>query len=155
MQVDAVDRRIIALLSEDARRSYADIGALVGLSAPAVKRRVDRLRDGAVITRFTTVVDPAALGWATEAFVELFCRGRTSTAAIAADLRNHPEVVAAYSVTGEADALVHLRTESTGHLEETLERIRASPITDHTRSVIVLSRLIDRPPGPAPGASLD
>jgi DNA-binding Lrp family transcriptional regulator len=150
LQIDDVDRRIIACLSADARRSYADVGSVVGLSAPAVKRRVDRLRAADVITRFAAVVDPAALGWTTEAFVELFCRGRTSTAAIAASLRDHPEVVAAYSVTGEADALLHLRTASTAHLEETLERIRASPITDHTRSVIVLSRLIDRPPPTSP-----
>jgi DNA-binding Lrp family transcriptional regulator len=145
LQIDDVDRRIIACLSHDARRSFADIGSRVGLSAPAVKRRVDRLRAADVITGFVALVDPAALGWTTEAFVELFCRGRTSTAAIAASLRDHPEVVAAYSVTGEADALLHLRTSSTEHLELTLERIRASPTTDHTRSVIVLSRLIDGP----------
>lgn len=66
-RVDALDQRIIALLTEDARASYADIGHRVGLSAPAVKRRVDRLRDSGVITGFAALVDPAALGWTTEA----------------------------------------------------------------------------------------
>ncbi|MEV4726930.1 Lrp/AsnC family transcriptional regulator, partial [Micromonospora humida] len=78
MQIDAVDQRIIALLVADARTSYADIGARVSLSAPAVKRRVDRLRATGVIRGFTAVVDPAAVGWTTEAFVELFCAGRTT-----------------------------------------------------------------------------
>ncbi|MBO0870854.1 MAG: AsnC family transcriptional regulator, partial [Micromonosporaceae bacterium] len=73
MQVDDVDRRIIASLSADARTSYADIGILVSLSAPAVKRRVDRLRATGVIKGFTVVLDPASIGWSTEAFVELFC----------------------------------------------------------------------------------
>ncbi len=59
----------------------------VSLSAPAVKRRVDRLRSAGVIRGFTAVVDPAAVGWTTEAFVELFCTGRTTPAA---DRRGHP-----------------------------------------------------------------
>ncbi|MFD0784359.1 Lrp/AsnC family transcriptional regulator, partial [Micromonospora azadirachtae] len=109
MQIDAVDQRIIALLVADARASYADIGLRVSLSAPAVKRRVDRLRATGVIRGFTAVVDPAAVGWTTEAFVELFCAGRTTPAQIGAAARRHPEVVGAYTVSGEADALVHLR----------------------------------------------
>ncbi|NJP81317.1 AsnC family protein, partial [Streptomyces sp. AA8] len=44
MRLNELDERIVHALAEDARRSYADIGAEVGLSAPAVKRRVDRLR---------------------------------------------------------------------------------------------------------------
>jgi DNA-binding Lrp family transcriptional regulator len=145
LSIDAVDRRIIACLAADARRSYADIGAEVGLSAPAVKRRVDRLRASGVISSFTVLVDPAAMGWTTEAFIELFCRGRTSPAQIRASVRDLPEVVAAYTVTGEADALLHLRAADTAHLEQALEQIRAAPNVDHTRSVIVLTRLLDRP----------
>ena len=92
MQLDETDQRIIAALTTDARASYADIGALVALSAPAVKQRVDRLRATGVIKGFTVVVDPAAVGWTTEAFVELFCTGRTTPAQIAAAARRHPEV---------------------------------------------------------------
>ena len=72
------------MLVADARASYAEIGAKVSLSAPAVKRRVDRLRSGGVIKGFTAVVDPTAVGWTTEAFIELFCTGRTTPAQIAA-----------------------------------------------------------------------
>jgi len=117
LRLDAVDQRIIAALTKDARSSYADIGARVALSAPAVKRRVDRMRAAGVIRGFTAVVDPAAVGWGTEAFVELFCVGRTSPSQIAAAARRHPEVVAAYTVSGEADALVHLRAADIRHLE--------------------------------------
>ena len=49
MRMDAVDQRIVALLTADARASYAEIGARVSLSAPAVKRRVDRLRASGVV----------------------------------------------------------------------------------------------------------
>jgi DNA-binding Lrp family transcriptional regulator len=151
--MDDIDRRIIASLAADARSSYAEIGTRVSLSAPAVKRRVDRLRSTGVIRGFTALVDPAAIGWTTEAFVELFCAGRTSPAQIATAARRHPEVVAAYTVSGEADALVHLRAADIAHLERVLERLRAEPFVSSTRSTIVLSRLVEHPgtdPAPAP-----
>ncbi|MCF0092787.1 Lrp/AsnC family transcriptional regulator [Micromonospora sp. NPDC049114] len=153
MQIDAVDQRIIALLVADARASYADIGTRVSLSAPAVKRRVDRLRATGVIRGFTAVVDPAAVGWTTEAFVELFCAGRTTPAQIGVAVRRHPEVVGAYTVSGEADALVHLRAADIAHLETALERLRAESFVTSTRSTIVLSRLVESPGvGPSTGA---
>jgi len=139
--MDATDHAIIAALTADARSSFAEIGQAVSLSAPAVKRRVDRLRSSGVIRGFTVVVDPAALGWSTEAFVELFCTGRTTPAQLTVATRHHPEVVGAYTVSGEADALVHLRAANIGHLEEVLERLRAEPFVTSTRSMIVLSRL--------------
>ena len=143
--MDAVDQRIIALLVADARASYAEIGSKVALSAPAVKRRVDRLRSSGVIKGFTAVIDPAAVGWTTEAFVELFCTGRTTPAQITVATRRHPEVVGAYTVSGQADALVHLRAADIGHLEQALERLRAESFITSTRSMIVLSRLVETP----------
>ena len=152
MSLDALDRQIVAALLGDARATYAVVGARVGLSAPAVKRRVDRLRASGAITGFSAQVDPAALGWTTEAYVELFCRGRTSPRDIAAAVAKHPEVVDACTVTGEADALLQIRAADVQHFEQVVERIGAEPFVVRTRSVIVLSRLVHRPdilPGPS------
>ena len=145
MARDELDRRILHALVQDARASYADIGVAVGLSAPAVKRRVDRLRATGAITGFSARLSAAELGWTTEAYVELFCRGKTSPADIAAAAKKHPEVVSACTVTGEADALLHIRTADIRHFEEVVERIGAEPLVVRTRSAIVLSRLVDRP----------
>jgi DNA-binding Lrp family transcriptional regulator len=141
---DDLDRRIVASLIEDARATYAEIGMQVGLSAPAVKRRVDRLRASGTITGFSARVDPSTLGWNTEAYVELFCRGRTSPGQIAAAVSKHPEVVSACTVTGEADALLHIIAADMRHFEQVVERIGAEPLVVRTRSVIVLSRLVHR-----------
>jgi DNA-binding Lrp family transcriptional regulator len=145
MAHDELDRRILLALVQDARASYAEIGALVGLSAPAVKRRVDRLRSTGAITGFSARLNPVELGWTTEAYVELFCRGRTSPADIAVAAGRHPEVVSACTVTGEADALLHIRAADVRHFEQVVERIGAEPFVVRTRSMIVLSRLVDRP----------
>ncbi len=134
----------MAALVEDARASYADIGSRVGLSASAVKRRVDRLRATGAITGFTVTVDPAALGWTTEAYVELFFRGRTPLSSIGAALSKYPEVTGAVTITGEADALLHIRAADVQHFERVVEQIGAEPFVVRTRSVIVLSRLVSR-----------
>jgi DNA-binding Lrp family transcriptional regulator len=141
---DELDRRIVAELVGDGRATYAEIGARVGLSAPAVKRRVDRLRASGAITGFAATVDPSMLGWTTEAYVELFCRGRTSPADIAAAVGKYPEVTSAATITGEADALLHIRAADVRHFEQVVERIGAEPFVVRTRSVIVLSRLVSR-----------
>ena len=124
--------------------SLALLAERVNLSSPAVKRRVDRLRATGVITGFAARVEPAALGQRTEAFVEVYCKANMSVTALRETLAGEPEVVAAYTVTGEADALVHLRATDVSHLEVTVERIRANPEIARTKTIIVLSRLIAR-----------
>jgi DNA-binding Lrp family transcriptional regulator len=143
--MDAIDRQIVALLRENARRSFQDLGGRVSLSAPAVKRRVDRLEAAGVIRSYAAVVDPAAMGWSTHAFVDLFCEGRMSAAEVRAAVEAHPEVEAAYTVAGESSAIVHLRAADTAHLETTLERLRDTPGVIRTQTQVVLSTLFERP----------
>jgi haloacetate dehalogenase len=133
----------------NARATFAEIGTEVGLSAPAVQRRVDRLVASGAIRGFTALIDPDVLGWQTEAYVEIYCKGTVAHGQLQRSLERVPEVVGAATVSGTADALVHMLASDGKQLERALERIRDEPNVDLTRSVIVLSRLIDRP-GPEP-----
>jgi DNA-binding Lrp family transcriptional regulator len=142
--MDNLDHRIIDLLRLNSRSGYGDIGVQVGLSASAVKRRVDRLVADGTIRAFTIQVDPAVDGLSTEAYVELFCRGTVAPDDLKRILSAVPEVVDAGTVTGSADAIVHMRSRDIASLEVALERVRLAPNVDHTRSAIVLSRLIHR-----------
>lgn len=154
--MDEIDRWIVALLIDDGRASYRVLGDRVGLSAPAVKRRVDRLLEDGVIAGIGARVSAAALDRSTGAFVELFCEGSVPPAAIRDAMGLLPEVVAAYTVTGEADALLHVAVRDTTHLEQVLERIRGHGFVVKTRSTVVLSRLLERPgPGLRPGPRED
>ncbi len=152
--IDDIDAQIVALLRENARRSYQDIGKRVSLSAPAVKRRVDRLEREGVIRGYTATVDPAAFGWHTHAFVELFCEGRMSGAEVRDAVAAHPEVEGAYTIAGAPSAIIHVRATDTAHLEQALERIRETPGVLRTQTQVVLSTLFERPvangKGPAP-----
>ncbi len=145
--MDAIDQQIVVLLREDARRSFQSIGARVSLSAPAVKRRVDRLEAEGVVRGYTAQVDAAAFGWPTHAIVALFCEGRMAAGEVRAAVEHHPEVVAAYTVAGDASAMLHVRAADTPHLEAALERIRDAPGVTRTQTQVVLSTLFERPVG--------
>ncbi len=142
--MDAIDRKILSLLVEDGRRTYGDIASQVSLSAPSVKRRVDRLRASGALEGFTAVVDHGAMGWNTEALVELFFRAGTTLDRVARTLREHPEVVEAWSVTGEADAIARVRTEDNAALERLIMDLQKDGQVIRTRSQVVMSRLVSR-----------
>jgi DNA-binding Lrp family transcriptional regulator len=142
--MDAPDKVIVALLRENARRSYQDIGRRVHLSAPAVKRRVDRLEQEGVILGYTTVVDPPVFGWHAEAFVDLYCEGKMPGEAIKRAVEPESGVVSAHTVAGEASAILHVMAEDTKDLEAVLERIRATDGISRTVTEVVLSTLFQR-----------
>jgi len=145
LRLDEIDRTIVALLRENARRSFQDIGSRVALSAPAVKRRVDRLEAEGVIRGYSAVVDPHRLGWQTMAIVELVTEGRITGAHIRDAVRGHAEVAGAYTVAGDASAILLIRAADTEHLEAMLERLRETPGITRTRTAVVLSTLLERP----------
>jgi DNA-binding Lrp family transcriptional regulator len=142
--MDEIDHQIVALLRENARRPFQDIGGRVALSAPAVKRRVDRLERDGVIRGYSANVDPSAIGWNTHAFVELFCEGRMSGDEVREAVSEYPEVEAAYTIAGAPSAILHLRAADTQHLEQALERVRDTPGVIRTQTQVVLSTLFER-----------
>lgn len=142
--MDEMDQTIVALLRENARRSFKDIGRHVHLSAPAVKRRVDRLEQAGVLLGYTAVVDPPAFGWHAEAFVDLYCEGKMAAGAIKRAVQQEPGVVSAHTVAGEASAVLHVMARDTKDLELALERIRATDGVTRTVTEVVLSTLFHR-----------
>lgn len=144
LRPDETDRKILACLTEDGRATYDDVGRRVSLSAPAVKRRVDKLRAAGVLKGFTALVDPAALGTATEALIELFYAPGIGLDEVRESLRPLPEVVEAWSVTGDADCIVRVRARDPKDLERVIMELQREASVVRTRSLIVMSRLIER-----------
>jgi DNA-binding Lrp family transcriptional regulator len=116
----------------------------VHLSAPAVKRRVDRLERDGVVVGYAAVVDPQAFGWHAEAFVDLYCEGTMAAGAIKRAVEREPGVVSAHTVAGEASALLQVMAHDTKDLELALERIRATDGVTRTVTEVVLSTLFQR-----------
>ena len=93
---------------------------------------------------FTAVVDHNALGDHTEALIELFYAPGTLLDAVTDTLRRHPEVVEAWSVTGEADAIARVRTQNNADLERLIMDLQRDGHVVRTRSQVVMSRLVSR-----------
>lgn len=140
--MDALDRKILAALVEDGRRTLDDVGRDVGLSASAVKRRIDRLRAAGTLRGFKAVVDHSALGASTEAFIELFFAPGVTLEAVTAALSRHPEVVEAWSITGDPDAIARVRTRDNADLERLIRDMQRDGQVVRTRSQVVLTPLV-------------
>ncbi len=137
-EVDDLDRSIVELLLDDGRRSASEIGRQVGLSPAAAKRRIDRLESLGVITGYTAVLDHTKLGSDVEAFTELRFTGTTQVADIAGTVADLPELVEAFTIAGDPDALVRLRVSDLDHLKRVIDRIRRSGKVTGTKTLIVL-----------------
>jgi Lrp/AsnC family leucine-responsive transcriptional regulator len=138
LDLDSVDDEIVALLREDGRRTLSDIGERVALSAPAVKRRIDRLERIGVITGYTAVVDHAKLGRPLEAFCELRFAGNTKVADIAGVAAHLAEVEAVYTTAGDPDALVLIRVRDVADLTRVIDLLRRSGRVTGTKTLMVL-----------------
>lgn len=136
--LDATDLEIIQLLREDARRTFADIGERVSLSAPAVKRRVDRLERDKVITGYTVLVDHARMGRPLQAFTELRFAGNSRVDEIANIADHIPEVQTIFTTAGDPDALAWIRVRDVDDLKRVIDLLRRSGRVTGTKTLMVL-----------------
>jgi Lrp/AsnC family leucine-responsive transcriptional regulator len=110
----------------------------VRLSAPAVKRRIDRLEAAGVILGYTTRVDHAKLGRPLEAFTELRFSGDARVDAIASIGDGIPEVEAVFTIAGDPDALAWIRVSDVHELKRVIDRLRSTGEVIGTKTLMVL-----------------
>ena len=144
--MDAVDRGIVEALQRDGRMSVADLARAVNLSPSATADRLRRLTDLGVITGYTAVVDPEALGYAVQAFVRLaYPSGNYKPFH---DLLSVlPEVVEAHHVTGDDCFILKVLARSMRDLERISGKL--ATLGSITTSVVYSSPLPRRNLTPA------
>ena len=146
IQLDETDAGIISALSRDGRRSYAEIGAEVGLSTAAVHERVRKLVERGVIERFSIAVAPERVGLQFVAFVAIRNDGGIHCRDVAPRLKAMPQVIELHSVAGEYDFLAKVRTTHARALEDILYEIKSIAGVARTTSTVVLNtEFEDRP----------
>ncbi len=148
LELDATDRAVLDLLGQNARRTFGDIGTHVGLSAPAAKRRVDRLEAIGVIVGYTCRIDHAKVGWPLQAFVELRFDGSARVDTIARIADDTPEVEEVFTIAGDPDALAWLRVRDVTDLKRVIDRLRSSGPVTGTKTLMVLGTSKSPPSGP-------
>jgi Lrp/AsnC family transcriptional regulator, leucine-responsive regulatory protein len=118
-RLDAVDRRLLALLAEDSRASQRKLARDLHMSPPAVGERIARLERLGVIRGYTVRVDWSALGYVTTFLAVTAVKG-ADQAAILQALHRLPEVEEIVVVTGSMDMVARLRVRDHAHLRQVL-----------------------------------
>lgn len=161
--IDQTDRRIIELLSTDARMPVARLAQRLGLARTTVQARLERLERAGVIAGYTLRLSDTALAGQIRATVLLQITPQAQNT-IVAQLRRIPEVELAHTTSGRFDMALQIRAQSTGELDMTLDRIGEIAGVSAMETLIHLTTRIDRalqggaaprPPGPPPGIFRD
>jgi len=140
--MDEIDRKIIAHMQRDARASYAEVGAAVGLSVSAVNERLKKLQAAGTIRGWRADLDPDAVGFGLLAFVLVLLDRPEHEAGFRAAMVDTPAVLECHHVTGEWSYLLKVRASGTAALEEVLaRRIKSAPGVSRTLTTIALSSI--------------
>lgn len=135
-QLDEISKQIIEQLQHDGRKSYAEIGKVVGLSEAAVRQRVQKLTDSGVM-QIVAVTDPLRLGFSRQAMIGIKCVGDVTEVAEA--LSTLPAVDYVVLTAGSFDLMVEVVCEDDDHLIALLnQRIRALPQVTSAETFVYL-----------------
>ncbi|WP_414623760.1 Lrp/AsnC family transcriptional regulator [Calothrix sp. CCY 0018] len=139
--LDETSWQILAILQENARIPFKELGEQVGLSAPAVAERVRRLEEAEVITRYSAELDLEKLGLPIVAFITLKSFGHNCSE-VRSLLHKCPEVRGCYRVTGSDHYLAKVSVTSVSHLEQLVDRF--IPYANVTTSIVLSTPFTER-----------
>jgi Lrp/AsnC family leucine-responsive transcriptional regulator len=142
--LDELDLQLLDGLQANARATFAELGARVGLKPPAVHERVKRLESRGFIRGYSASLDPKRLGLGLFAFVSAYTTADVEYEAFHAAVAALPEVAEIHSVAGDEAFVLKVLTRSTGHLDDFLTRLKAIRGIARTRTTIVLSTPFER-----------
>lgn len=144
MGIDAVDKRILELLTANGRLSYVDIGKELNLSRVAVRERVHQLQKEGIIERFTVVINSEKVGKGVSGFFEVDCEP-SSLVEVAEKLANNPSVASCYQMTGPSTLHMHVLVDDFISLEKFInEELYALEGITRVESHILLRRFKSR-----------
>ncbi len=143
-ELDDLDLRLLDALQSSARSTFAELGALVGLKAPAVHDRVKRLEARGYIKGYAARLDSKRLGFELAAFVSAYTTADVDYDRFHAAVSELPEVAEIHSVAGDESFVLKVLTRSTAHLDDFLGRLKAIRGIARTRTTIVLSTPFER-----------
>lgn len=138
--LDETGWRILQALQENARLSFSELGLRVGLSSPAVAERVRKLEDAGIIKGYHAEVDTTKVGYPITAIIRAQAQGDRCSY-ITASVRDIPEVLECYRVTGSDCLVMRVIVSNVEHLEALIDRLSIyGPLT----TSIVLSTAVSK-----------
>lgn len=142
--LDAIDVALLRILQEDCKTPLARLGDAVGLSAPAVMKRVRKLEQAGVIKGYRAEIDGRAVGLDVTAFVGLSLNYPKDMDAFARLLQTTPGVLECHHVTGKWSLLLKVKAPNTAGLEDLISQLRQVDAVQRTETLVVLSTRKER-----------
>ena len=140
MSLDNLDLKILGRLMQQARMTWSDLAAQLGLSAPAAADRVRKLEERGVIQGYLTHVDPSSLGYDLAAFIVVTLEHPRDRDEFLTQVYALPEIQECHHIAGDGDYLLKVRCRGTRGLERLItDVIKEIPGIVQTRTTIVLS----------------
>ena len=143
VKVDTLDKRLVALLSENSRTSTSEIARRLGVSRSTVQSRIGRLTRNGLIERFTVELGTEYESRLVKAHV-LIKADQALTGIAHARLRRISQVTAIYAISGEYDLIAVIAAESTVELNRLLDSIASLDEITRTNSSVVLETILRR-----------
>ncbi|WP_068088485.1 Lrp/AsnC family transcriptional regulator [Polycladidibacter stylochi] len=131
------DEKIINLLKQDSRRSLTEISAIIGLSRQTIQSRIQRLTDKQTIKRFTIEVDEKLT--TKDDKVAFFIKIKNNACEkLYSSIKNWPELLYCYSLTGHIDMLVVIKAVSNDETERLRNKLYRHPsvVSVHTQGIL-------------------
>lgn len=148
--MDAIDRKILAVLQGEGRLTVTELAQRVGLSAAPCHRRMRELERAGVISGYRAVVDPATVGRGFEVLVAVTTDREESVAAFEAGLAEIEDVVHAERLFGEPDYFIRVATADIAAFQKVRdEKLARLPGVLRMTSTIVMTKVVDNRPTPA------
>ena len=138
--LDEIYQKVLHILQEDARTSYAELGRQVGLTTPSVIERVRKLEDSKIITGYRAEIDTSRVGLPILAFVRMSITG-VDYSHIIEVAESSNEVLECHRGTGEDSFIMKIAVSSVEHLQDVIDLLTPYGITTTT---IVLSSPVKR-----------
>ena len=140
VSLDAIDRKLLALLQDDAKLSQAELAKEVGLTAPSVNERIRKLERGGIIRGYVALLDERKLGHDITAFVEIFIEHPKFEAGFIEAAGGMDEVLECHHITGEFSLLLKVRVRDMQAFRRLLiEKLNTVRGVRQTRTLIVLA----------------
>lgn len=144
-QLDSLDKKILEMLSDNARIPFLEIARESNVSGAAVHQRIQKLTTAGVIKGFATHINPSALGYDTCAYIGFFLSNPSDSKRVTDALHQIPEVVEVHYATGKYDLLVKLYARNNSHLLQLIHD-RLQPLgAGRTETLISFKEEFSRP----------
>jgi DNA-binding Lrp family transcriptional regulator len=150
--MDAIDRKILALLQENGRLTVTELAGKVGLSVSPCHRRLRELENSGTIRGYRAVVDPTAVGLTFEAlvFVTMRQEDRETLLGFEAAVARVPNVIQAQRLFGDPDYLLRIVTADLAAYQQLEDDVLATlPGVQRLNSTLVMKRIVTDRPLPA------